>query len=601
MSTSWSPKRSIAQVNAILTGPSQMHETETRLIDGLFLRVYKNLWPSLRIFWLWAANEHKDAVYVVFENQRHTFADVFQRSLKAAAMFRDVYGVHKGDRVVICSRNFPEVLVAFWACHLLGAVSAFANAWSPLNTLRYCIARTECKLIIVDPERADTLEHISHKLMEEAKSKGILVLEVHEGKGNWAGMKSWEPSLENFKGDPRSILTMELNIAPEDNATILFTSGTTGMPKGVLSTQRQFITNVLNVVYSGRRAALRRGDDIPLPPVGPQKGILLSVPLFHVFGLTSLSMLVTMSGMKLVMMRKWDAEEGFIFSSRHSSRVSDTFDRLENENVAVAGGVPSMVSDLADSSCAGQPLDSLLFGGAPAHNSLAVRAQQAFPTTSLSQGYGLTETSSIAAEKIIWPVQRAGNGLPTPINDIVIVNNGVCVPPGTVGEVWIRGPNVMKGYWRDQEATDQVLTKDGWFKSGDLGCLDEEGFLYIRDRIKDIIIRGGENIDSVSVENAIYADERVLEVAAVGVPDKRLGELVAAVVSVKPAYHGKVTEALLIELARTSLPKFAVPVMILVQNEPFERTPSGKIIKTDLRKVAEAAWIKRVEQPASKL
>ncbi|KAF9568919.1 acetyl-CoA synthetase-like protein [Agrocybe pediades] len=589
MSNDWSPKRSLAEVNAFLTGPGQMHETETRLIDGLLLRVYKNLWPSLRVFWLWAANEHKDAVYAVFENQRHTFADVSQRSLKAAAMFRDVYGVHKGDRVVICSRNFPEVLVAFWACHLLGAVSALANAWSPLDTLRYCIARTECKLIIVDPERADRLEHISHKLMEEAKSNGILVLEAHEGKGSWAGMESWASALESFKGDPRSILTMELNIAPEDNATILFTSGTTGMPKGVLSTQRQFITNVLNVVYGGRRAALRRGDDIPLPPVGPQKGILLSVPLFHVTGLTSLSMLATMSGLKVVMMRKWNAEEG--------ARL------IKNENVAVAGGVPSMVSDLADSSGAGQPLDSLMFGGAPAHNSLAVRAQQAFPTASLSQGYGLTETSSVAVgfSGEDYLARPTSCGLPTPINDIVIVNNGVCVPPGTVGEVWIRGPNVMKGYWRDQEATDKVLTKDGWFKSGDLGCLDEEGFLYIRDRIKDIIIRGGENIDSVSVENAIYVDERVLEVAAVGVPDKRLGELVAAVVSVKPAHHGKVTEASLIELARKSLPKFAVPVMILVQNEPFERTPSGKIIKTDLRKVAEAAWMKRAEQPASKL
>lgn len=168
--------------------------------------------------------------------------------------------------------------------------------------------------------------------------------------------------------------------------------------------------------------------------------------------------------------------------------------------------------------------------------------------------------------------------------------NGVALPRHSVGEVWLRGPNVMKGYWRDPEATNKVITTDGWFKTGDLGYLDDENFLFIKDRLKDVIIRGGENIDSVSVENALYSDDRILEAAAVGVPDKRLGELVAAIVSIKPAFRGQVTEAELILRAQKSLPKFAVPVMVVIVDHALERTPSGKIVKGIARKLARRHW-----------
>ncbi|KAF9058217.1 hypothetical protein BJ165DRAFT_1426444 [Panaeolus papilionaceus] len=583
MSASWVPKRDLKEVDEILCAPGQMHEIETVLIDGLVQRVYKNLWPSLRVFWLWAANEHKDLPYVVFENQRLTFAQTFAQSLKAAAVFYDVYGVQKGDRVVICSRNYPSFLVAFWACHLIGAVSALANAWSPQDILRYCLTHTDAKLIVVDPERADRLEPIATGLMAEIGCSGMLVLEAHEGKGQWKGMTAWDKAMKEYKGDPSKILKQDFKITPEDDATILFTSGTTGLPKGVLSTQRQYLTNILNVMVSSRRAALRRGEGIPVPVPGPQKGILIPVPLFHVTGLTSLSMLATLGGFRIVLMRKWVPELGAKL--------------IRAENVAVAGGVPSMVADLTDSS-KGAPLEALMFGGAPAPDTLAARAAQAFPSAALSQGYGLTETSSVAvgfaAEDYVARPQSCG--LAMPINDILIMKDDKSVPAGSVGEVWLRGPNVMKGYWKDQAATDKVLTKDGWFKSGDLGYLDTEGFLYIRDRIKDIIIRGGENIDSVTVENVLYADTRILEAAAVGVPDPRLGELVAAVVSIKPPYHGQVTERELIEHVAKKLPKFAVPVMIIIQNEPFERTPSGKILKPQLRELAAKAWVERVGQ-----
>ncbi|KAF9495672.1 acetyl-CoA synthetase-like protein [Pleurotus eryngii] len=578
----WSPRRSLAQTEEILVAPGSLHELQTSLIDGRLYRVYKNLWPSLREFWLWASNEHADKTYVVFESQRYTYREIFQRSLKAASIYQDVYSIRKGDRVGICSRNYPEYLVAFWACHLIGAVSVLANAWLPIDALRHCLIHTQCRLIVVDPERADVLESSALKMSQDEGVRGFVVLESHEGRGYWNGMENWISVEQQYRGDSSKLLSQLPDVLPEDNATVIFTSGTTGLPKGVLSTQRQFLTNVLNVLVGSRRAALRRGEDVSsTPPPGPQKGILVSVPFFHVTGSTSLSMMASLTGMKIVLMRKWIPKEA---------------DRLiREENIGVAGGVPSMVSDLTECFLPGYPLDTLMFGGAAAPDQLAVQARRTFPSAIMSQGYGLSETNSVAVtvagEDYVTRPTTAGR--PTPVNDVIIMDGTTSCAAGQVGEVWLRGPNVMRGYWRDPEATQKVITKDGWLRTGDLGYLDEEGFLYIKDRIKDIIIRGGENIGSVSVENALYADPGVAEAAAVGVPDKRLGELVAAVVSVKPSYFGQVTEESLIQTARKKLPRFAVPVMIIVQEHPFEHTPSGKMQKDELRKLAREEWVRR--------
>jgi len=292
-------------------------------------------------------------------------------------------------------------------------------------------------------------------------------------------------------------------------------------------------------------------------------------------------MMASLKGMKIVLMRQWIPEE--------AARL------IKDENVGVAGGVPSMVSDLIESSAVGYPLDALLFGGSPAPDHLPAQARRAFPTASMSQAYGMTETNSVAVSVAgeDYISRPSSTGRPTPVNDIVIMQNNTALAPPLIGEVWLRGPNIMKGYWRDPETTAKTITKDGWLKTGDLGFLDEEGFLYIRDRIKDLIIRGGENIASVAVENAFYADSRISEVAAVGVPDKRLGELVVAVVFAKPAFQGKVSETELIKAAQRKLPKYAVPVMIIIRDEPFERTPSGKILKQVIRKSARAEWEKR--------
>ncbi|KAG6888420.1 hypothetical protein C0995_008333 [Termitomyces sp. Mi166 len=563
----WYAQRTLAEADAIITAPGNLHELETRYIDGRLQRVYKRLWPSLRTFWLWAAAEHAPLTYVVLEKQRISYKQAFEQSVRAAGVLRDVYGVKKGDRVGICSRNYPDYVVAFWACHLIGAVSVLVNAWLPQKQLFFCLIHTECKLIILDPERADRLEGSAKELMNQAMSNGILVFNSHEGKGKWNGMESWDEVLAAYKGDTTGIQTGEgeEEILPEDNATILFTSGENDgdAKRRVKHTE----------------AVLDECIELLVKPTGPQKGSLLSVPFFHATGSTSRLMMATLAGMKTILMRKWIPEEGVRLIKEENCTIAGGYVEVEDIwsqcSPLVKSSVPSMVMDLAETSLAGSGymLEALSFGGAPAPETLAQKATKSFPTAALGQGYGLTETNSLAVgisgeDYLVRPncapeehlniiVKPRHSGLPTVVNELMIVKGDAVMPPGELGEVWIWGVNIMKEYWRDPAATEKAgaVTKDGWLKTGDLGYLDEEGYLYIKDRkcgsdeVKDIIIRGGENIDSTTVENALYADDRVMEVAAVGVPHERLGEVVAAVVAVKPAFRGQVTEASLIAIA----------------------------------------------------
>ncbi|KAK0435411.1 hypothetical protein EV421DRAFT_1836000 [Armillaria borealis] len=584
------PRYTMDEADKILTAPGSLLEVETRVVEDRLLRVFKNLWPSARALWLHATKQHADKIYVVYENQRFTFREMFERSVHCAAVFREVYGVRKGDRVVICSRNFPAYYVAFWACHLLGAVTSLVNAWLPLEPLQHCIALTKCKLILLDPERANVIEPIVDGLKDMAGASGCIVMEEHEGKGLWKGMDNFGTIFSRSLANPETVLDDPL-ITPEDDATLVFTSGTTGLPKGVLSSQRAFLTILFTNAFIAGRDVLRRGEPFPPPPdAGPQKGALLSTPLFHVTG-TAVTLNATMHGYKLVLLRKWDVPE--------AARL------CREENVRTLAGIPFMLTDL-ENDLAGFPMESITVGGAPVAGSLVVRSKETFPSTIMANAYGLTETNSTAiglgecrmpmlflllneyycswgrlfssARKqarlcifhrrvcldIIWT-----SGIPPPVTECILMKKDVEAAPGEVGEVWLRGPGIMKRYYGDRAATEKALTQDGWLMTGDLGYRDTEGFLFIKGRIKDIIIRGGENVDCVSIESALHTEPGVLEAAAVGVPDKRLGELVAAVVTVKPSWRGKVKEAKLLSLVKKLLPKFAVPVMVMVQDGEF--------------------------------
>lgn len=576
------PRYTIDEADKILTAPGSLLEVETRVVEDRLLRVFKNLWPSARALWLHATKQHADKIYVVYENQRYTFREMFEKSVQCAAVFREVYGVTKGDRVVICSRNFPAYYVAFWACHLLGAVTSLVNAWLPREPLQHCIALTKCKLILLDPERANVIEPVVDRLKDIAGASGCIVMEEHEGKGVWKGMDNFGTFFSRSLANPESVLDDPV-ITPEDDATIVFTSGTTGLPKGVLSSQRAFLTILFTSAFIAGRDALRRGVAFPPPPdAGPQKGALLSTPLFHVTG-TAVTLNSTMHGYKLVLLRKWDVPE--------AARL------CREENVRTLAGIPFMLTDL-ESHLAGFPMESITVGGAPVAGSLIVRSKETFPSAVMANAYGLTETNStttgLAGDDYL--ARPESSGIPPPVTECIIMKKDVEAVPGEIGEVWLRGAGIMKRYYGDPAATEKALTQDGWLLTGDLGYRDAEGFLFIKGRIKDIIIRGGENVDCVSIESALHTEPGVLEAAAVGVPDKRLGELVAAVVTVKPSWRGKVKEEKLLSLVKKLLPKFAVPVMVVVQDGEFVHTPSGKIVKSILRIAAQKEWERRTRK-----
>ncbi|KAL1673407.1 hypothetical protein EV122DRAFT_294177 [Schizophyllum commune] len=598
---------------AILTAPGSMHETVECEIRGRRQKVYKHLWPSMRAFWLDSVRRYGKRTYIVLEDQRVTYEETHVQAVRLATALKRAYGVSKGDRVAIVSRNCIEYMYAFWACHMLGAVAVLVNAWLPVEPLSYCITHSQCRVLICDPERSAIIQPVVDDLAAGGVSGFLVFGDTVDVNAQWAGMQSYSSVVQRFSRETdKSILEdgngfLDVDVQPEDNCAVMFTSGTTGMPKGVLSTQRQYLTNVLNVLVGSRRATLRRGEDITasLTCNLPQKGALVAVPLFHVTGTTSYSMMATMTGMKIVLMRKWDPVEGV--GSHHFARPLLTYfagarathclmwsssSLIRRENVQVAGGVPAMVSDLLHSPLAGYPIECLLFGGAPAPESLVERVQESFPGSSMCG-------PQIAGEDYVARPTTVGR--PSPVNEVRIVapcSTGTrSLPFGEAGEVLIRGPNIMQEYCNDSQATARVLTRDGWLRTGDIGYLDSEGFLYIKDRIKDIIIRGGENVDSVAVENALYNDPRVLQAACVGVPDARLGELVTAVVHVR-AGQG-VTDAALLARCRTSLPRFAVPVMIVVQYSPLEMTPSGKIVKHGLRRFMQEKWKRERESIAT--
>jgi long-chain acyl-CoA synthetase len=364
------------------------------------------------------------------------------------------------------------------------------------------------------------------------------------------------------------------DLHPDDDATIFYTSGTTGKPKGALGTQRNIMTNLVSTGYAGARAMLRRGEPLPAPdPDAPQRSMLISVPFFHATGCHSILVPIYAAGGKLVIMHKWNAEEALRL--------------IEEEKLQAFGGVPSMAWQVLESPDFAtrdtSSVESVSYGGAPSAPDLVARIKQQFPKVQPGNGYGLTETSSITTTNSAEDYQHRPEsaGPCVPVCDMKVVDeNGREVPRGQVGELWIKGPNVVKGYWNKPEATAAAIT-DGWLHSGDLVRMDEEGFVFILDRAKDMLIRGGENIYCVEVEGALYAHPAVMDAAVVAIPHKVLGEEVGAVVQIAPGKEA--TEEELKAHVRKLLASFKVPIKIELRREPLPRNANGKIMKSELR------------------
>ena len=505
-----------------------------------------------------------DKEFLAYENERFTYEDTWRRACALAHALVKDYGVREGDRIAVSMRNYPEWIVSYMAVSSIGGMFVAMNAlWTP-DEMAYGLSNAEAKVLIADQERLDRLAAIA------GPPKQLAVIGVRTTKPLPAGARAWsDVVVAPFRTDMPAI-----DVKPDDDLQMLFTSGSTGNPKGAVSTHRNVISALLSWELD-LHAAWATGllDKPPPEPPPPQSVMLLAIPLFHVTGLLSCYMSSYRFQRRIVMMYKWDVERGA--------------DIIEKEGITHMVATPAITGDLvAYARQTGRQFPTLVSigGGGAARAPEQVRAiDSVFDKAKPGTGWGMTETNAIgvgiaAADYLRKP---ESSGRVSAVLDIRIVDpNGREVPTGERGELQIRGASIMRGYWRRPDANAKEFVDGDWFRTGDVAVIDDEGFLFIVDRIKDLVIRGGENIGCGAVEYALQEHPSVAEACVYGVPDERLGEEVAATVyatrlgerrrtarpSSNPASRNSRFRAI-----STSCP------------HPLPRGATGKIMKKDLR------------------
>jgi long-chain acyl-CoA synthetase len=578
---------SVADATKQLVDTNPMFAVSEAVVRDVPMRVWTSCPPSLR-FLLELSRGYGPATYLVYEDERLTYEEHFEKTAALARYMHDDLGVRAGDRVAIAMRNFPEWVVSFWATAALGAVVVPLNAWWTGPELAYGLEDSGSAVAFVDLERMARLTPYLESLVEHGLAHLVVV------RADADNIPTDAPVPVSSFGDAFALhLPLEpgtaplppVDIDPDDDATMFYTSGTTGKPKGAVGTQRNICSNLLSLAFVAARSALLATGEMKsvLAGGGSQNVHLLSVPLFHATGCHAILVANTAAGGKLVMMRRWNPERAL--------------ELIEREKVTVFGGVPTMAWQVLESPDFAtrdtSSVRSVAYGGAPAPPKLVRRIHEHFPAGSPSVGYGLTETSSVTTMNTgqHYIDKPDSVGPPVPVVELKVVDEeGSELPPGATGELWIKGPNIVKGYWGKPEETTACFT-DGWLHSGDLARIDFEGDLYIVDRAKDMVIRGGENVYSVEVEAALFEYPAVSDVAVIGLPHEVLGEEVGAVVLLRQGVQVS-AEDLRDHLAER-LAAFKIPTRIFFVDEPLPRNAAGKVLKRDLR----AKLIGGVEAP----
>ena len=540
--------------------------TEAAVIDGRRLQVFSKVPANLGEIYRSAAVDspcHSDSqkrydCFIVYEGHRYTFAEVYESARRLARLLQESYGIGKGDRVAVCGRNSPQWCISYMAATLSGAVVVPMNSWWKGPELEYGLEDSGSRVVVADPPRLKSLQPALKKLQVAA-----IPMDFHD-------LLASTPPLTDEA-------IAAAGVQPEDDASIMYTSGSTGRPKGVLSTHR----NIISALYTWK--FVKEINEILRPELmedkdGPQSAILCTVPLFHVTGSHAQFLSCFLYRRKLVMMYKWDPQKAL--------------ELIEQERVTILHGVPTMTWEVMQapgfSRADLSSLRNVQAGGAPRPPGHVGQMVRRYPSAAQpGLGYGLTETNAIGAviSGPFYVARPASTGRPSPpVTEVKIVDpEGRAVAAGESGEVCIRGPTVMRGYWRQPQATAAAL-QDGWFHTGDIGMLDELGFLTLLDRAKDIVIRGGENIACAEVEYAIAEHPAVHEVSAYGVPDTRLGEALGASVMLGPG--AALDGAGLRGFLASRIADFKIPRYLFFQREPLTRLASGKIARRQLRQEA---------------
>lgn len=552
-------------LDALLTAPGAPFAV-VRGDDGRL--VYAEGPRTLREFaeTTWA---YGDIPFLVTEDGRLTYGEFFAAACALARRFLDPdegYGLRPGDRVVIAMRNHPEWQTAFWAAQLAGLVAVPLNAWWTADECAYALDDCRPGALVVDGERYERVAPWLAGCADGARPWTLVVRpEGRETGGERVERYGDLPAADPQAGPP------DVDVRPDQDATILYTSGTTGRPKGAVATHHAHMGAITNGLYFAACSALSRGL---VPGQGPLPVGMLTFPFFHVAAFTGFYRAVAVGG-TLVLLRKWDPDVAVRLVREHG--------------VNAFGGVPTTALQLLDRAAElGDDLPTLTSvstGGAPAPPDLVARLTARYgDRVEPANGYGLTESMGLVTANYGDQYRAApdsvGRAAPA-VETRVVDPEGKEVPPGEVGELWLRGQSMIRGYWQDPAATAAIFTPDGWFRTGDLARVTDDGRVRVVDRIKDMVIRGGENVYCVEVEAALHDHPDVLEAAVFGVPHPVLGEEVAAVVRARPG-SGLEPPAVR-EFAARTLAAFKVPAQVRVQEDELPRNATGKILKRTLR------------------
>jgi long-chain acyl-CoA synthetase len=547
-----------AEAIALLTAPGERYELRTETIDGTPCRVFVHAPASLRAMYQESVSDRE---FIVYDDERMTFAEVWREVGRIGAVLTDDLGVRPGDRVAIAMRNYPEWMTTFGAVTSIGAIAVAMNAlWGP-EEMEFGLADCGATVLVADEERVGRSRGFAAGL-------GLRTVVVRP-----SGPAD-VPVLAELTASRADAELPPVDVGPDDPATLFYTSGSTGHPKGVLSTHRNVISALLSWELDAR-VARRLSDRPPARPEG-QAGALLGIPLFHVTGSHAVHLQSYRAQRKLVSMYKWDPEVAAAI--------------IERERITTFLAPAALTGDLVRVARASdRDLASLLIvggGGAPRAPEQVAAIGSSFGRAKPNTGWGMTETNAIGTGigEDDYLARPESSGRVSAVLDVKVVDeSGAELPPDEPGELLVRGTSVFRGYWNRPDVDAEVFV-DGWFRSGDVARIDADGYLFIVDRIKDLIIRGGENIGCGQVEAALQLHPAVHEAAVYAVPDERLGEEVGATVYADAGVSAEELRA----FVHGHLAAFEVPREIVVCHEPLPRTASGKIVKRELQAAAIA-------------